>query len=977
MALILKDRVKETTATTGTGTVTLAGASTGFQSFAAIGNANTTYYTIAGQGTNQWEVGLGTYTASGTTLSRDTVLSNSLGTTALINFSAGTKDVFCTYPSGKAILGDTSAVSSTGTGNVVLSASPTLTGTLNAATISATGNIGSSTGLSVSTAAGTASNLTLLQTAYRQYRIGMKASDSNFYVTDVDGGADRLTLLTNGNFGIGINPAQKLDVLGNARIVQTSFQDPILNISQASGTVGNKGIINFSDSTGVTSYIYGYGSAFGSGNNYALAFGTNSSERMRIDSSGKVIVGTTSATGNIGSVYNSSGYALALEGLPAGNATYAGTVKRICTSLGGTADPSFGYVLLAPAYNTGAFVNKSIFTGCIYSERGNTGAFNISGGIQLTVSSAYNENRFGASVFGTSQYEIITCIYGGVLYLAVRNSTSGSARTITIDGLFTDNFTPILVADGTVSGVTVLGTYSNSDTYTNNITSTGNTILGDASTDTLNVGNGDLVKNASGNVGIGASNINGKLSINSNSASSSNLEFDTASALSSILSYDRNSSTFSRLNLRGSIFTFSPSDTERMRIDASGNVGINVIPSAWQSGVPAIQYGTKSAIWQGSGGGTIVSSNIYRNSSIQDIYLTTSAASNYNQNSGAHTWAVAPSGTAGNVVTFTTAMTLDNSGNLLVGTTAASGNKLIVNGVTRSMQHGSRTALAYAIDNTGGAPTWLQQNLVGHYYTGAQDAISVRVPSSSGANTGSYDIFADGSHVWYAAGGSTSTGSTATERMRINASGNVGINTSANQAPLQIAKDGIATGAGWSSVLKATDSSNNKGFDFGYDAASQTSILVANTSASASNLAFWTYTGAAWGERMRVHASGGVSIGNTTDSGAASLNVSGSISGGYIAHAAGTTAMAFGADNVVRVTPNATATYTTTVPAAGAICVLSILTSGTTSYTITFGSGFKTTGTLATGTVTARYFNITFVSDGTNLIETSRTVAIA
>jgi len=125
MALIVKDRVKETTTTTGTGTVTLAGASTGFRSFADIGTGNTTYYTIAG-GT-EWEVGLGTYTASGTTLSRDTVLSNSLGTTALISFSAGVKDVFCTYPSEKAILGDTSAVGSTGTGNVVLDTNSSFT----------------------------------------------------------------------------------------------------------------------------------------------------------------------------------------------------------------------------------------------------------------------------------------------------------------------------------------------------------------------------------------------------------------------------------------------------------------------------------------------------------------------------------------------------------------------------------------------------------------------------------------------------------------------------------------------------------------------------------------------------------------------------------------------------------------------------------------------------------------------------------
>lgn len=110
---------------------------------------------------------------------------------------------------------------------------------------------------------------------------------------------------------------------------------------------------------------------------------------------------------------------------------------------------------------------------------------------------------------------------------------------------------------------------------------------------------------------------------------------------------------------------------------------------------------------------------------------------------------------------------------------------------------------------------------------------------------------------------------------------------------------------------------------------------------------------------------------------ATNINASGVVNGGYIEHAAGTTAMAFGSDNVVRVTPNASATYTTTVPPAGTICVLSILTSGTTSRTITFGTGFKSTGTLATGTVSARYFNITFVSDGSFLIETSRTVAIA
>ena len=94
MALVLADRVQETTTTSGTGTVTLAGAVAGYQSFGtAIGNANTTYYTIAGQSGSEWEVGIGTYTLSGTTLSRDTILSSS-NAGAAVNFSAGTKDVF-------------------------------------------------------------------------------------------------------------------------------------------------------------------------------------------------------------------------------------------------------------------------------------------------------------------------------------------------------------------------------------------------------------------------------------------------------------------------------------------------------------------------------------------------------------------------------------------------------------------------------------------------------------------------------------------------------------------------------------------------------------------------------------------------------------------------------------------------------------------------------------------------------------------
>ena len=110
MALVLADRVRETTTTTGTGTVTLDGAVAGYQAFSAIGNANTTYYAIAGQGTSEWEVGIGTYTLSGTTLTRGTVLSSS-NAGSPVSFSAGTKDVFVTYPSEKAVYLGTSGTS--------------------------------------------------------------------------------------------------------------------------------------------------------------------------------------------------------------------------------------------------------------------------------------------------------------------------------------------------------------------------------------------------------------------------------------------------------------------------------------------------------------------------------------------------------------------------------------------------------------------------------------------------------------------------------------------------------------------------------------------------------------------------------------------------------------------------------------------------------------------------------------------------
>ena len=119
MALVLKDRVKETTTTSGTGTYTLAGAETGFEAFSQIGNGNTTYYCCT-DGVN-FEIGIGTYTLSGTTLARTTILQSSNSDAAVDWVSGATRTIFCTQPAEKAVFLDAS-------GNAVINGDLTVTG---------------------------------------------------------------------------------------------------------------------------------------------------------------------------------------------------------------------------------------------------------------------------------------------------------------------------------------------------------------------------------------------------------------------------------------------------------------------------------------------------------------------------------------------------------------------------------------------------------------------------------------------------------------------------------------------------------------------------------------------------------------------------------------------------------------------------------------------------------------------------------
>lgn len=318
MALVLADRVRETTTTAGTGTITLAGAVTGYQSFSAIGNGNTTYYTIAGQNTSEWEVGIGTYTSSGTTLSRTTVLASS-NAGSLVPFSAGTKDVFVTYPAEKSINQDAS-------GNT------TIPNTLTATTLNLTNALGTSyggTGLTSFTANGVvyASSTSALATSSALTFDGAgnffnSASGGGFwlsaagtYVMGMYQNGTSLTFRTNttgqytidssGNSIWSPGGTEGMRLTSTGLGIGTSSPQAKLVVQQANNAGdGIRLYASGTDSQLITRYlsssdIWQITASYASSGAYKpIAWFTSDVERMRLDSSGNLGLGVTPSAWN-------------------------------------------------------------------------------------------------------------------------------------------------------------------------------------------------------------------------------------------------------------------------------------------------------------------------------------------------------------------------------------------------------------------------------------------------------------------------------------------------------------------------------------------------------------------------------------------------------------------------------------------------------------------------------------------------------
>ena len=319
MALILADRVKDTTTTAGTGTITLSGtAPTGFQNFSVIGDGNTTYYTIAGQSTSEWEVGIGTYTSSGTTLSRTTVLASS-NSGSLVVFSAGTKDVFVTYPAERSVNLSSAALTSgrvpyaTTDGLLVDASTLTFNGTTFTAGVPTVISMSSSSDALRITQTGAGNALVVEDSAN---------PDATPFVIDASGRvvigttAAQTMAATTPIFQLHAAGGSMQEALVSWGTSSTNRGD-LQFLRSASGVIGTQGIVASGYDLGALNFYGDDGTAFiqaaqilaevdgTPGTNDMpgrLVFSTTANgastptERMRIDSAGGVGIGSTSST---------------------------------------------------------------------------------------------------------------------------------------------------------------------------------------------------------------------------------------------------------------------------------------------------------------------------------------------------------------------------------------------------------------------------------------------------------------------------------------------------------------------------------------------------------------------------------------------------------------------------------------------------------------------------------------------------------
>jgi hypothetical protein len=910
MALVLKDRVQQTGTANTTVSFTLSGSVTGYQSFSVVGDTNTTYY-AATDASGNWEAGLGTYSTTGPTLTRTTILSSSNSGSA-VTFS-GTVNVFLTYPSSRALyLDGTSAninvsqAAFTANGIPYASSTSALTTgsalTYNGTKLTVSGNIN-------------ANNITVNNST------GFGGSDSGMYAT-----TGKLNLASSGSTAITINssayvgvytttPTAKLHIVGTGQ-----FQDTVaptatnaFMLYSAPGTVsGFPGGTLSASQVNVNSFLRS-----------TLDYG-DSVDTYSITNAVTLYIENAPAAG----AYNTIGNSYALY-VAAGAAYFGGSVTL---ASGGafsgtiTGTPTFsGAVVLSgtPSISSGAslsgtFSGTPTFSGATTQSGGAT--FSNTAGTKITLSGNVSRTSWALT--------------GPAINVAATTFTSSNVLTGVV-GINTLNV-PTIVSTGTGTATDVANLYVAAPALSTNMVA-----------NTTNRWAIYTPFNANGDVYVGGT----RLHVRGNGGTIPAASFGSGFGCGFVV----NGATYtSAAGVSGSIAFHSigrptiaavstgqtVSEMYTLYLENSPSVGSNV------SGTGQPYYNLYVANGTSFFNGNIVcnspcTSISNSNAVLCKLQITGPATVSLNSVAGvgirvdASTYTDSNSSTvaataihaiaAPTITNDTAAITYTNVSTLYI---AAAPIASASGGFSPTFTNAYSLYIAAGASYFGGAVTLNSGGALSGTFTGAHTYSGAVTLSGGGALTGTF------------------TG-TPTFSGAITLSGTPSISTGASLA-------GTFTGTPTFSgavVLSGTPSISN--------GAALTGIFSGNPAFSG-NSRF-----------------GGTSAATVAVDVTGAVLATGNVTGGYSALATGATAMAFGSYNVVKVTPNATASYTTTVPAAGTRLTLIVLTSGTSSYVITFSTGFKTTGTLTTGTTSARYFMVSFVSDGTYVLETARTVAIA